>query len=170
MIKKIALLFIIIPFCAIGQENFKAVDSKVVWQHVFEDSISAQKYLKHVNTLISQENPAQLTVDYISGQSTYMNLIEDKSSLSAAFKKPAKFDFNIDFKEGKYRVTVRNIALEGISLTLYGVTDDSDFYLDKEFIRTRDAQLRKNKMAKRLLTRLDSALIKLFTYKSQDNW
>jgi hypothetical protein len=61
--------------------------------------------MKHINKSISQENPSELVEKYTSGQFTYMDLIEDKKYLSAFFKQLAKFDYPVEFKENKYRIT-----------------------------------------------------------------
>jgi hypothetical protein len=167
---KIIIFLFLFPFILIAQNNFAAVDSNVVWEQVFNDSVVATDYLKHLNISISQENPAILVNDYTSGQSTYMDLIEDKSSLSAFFRQPVKFDYRVDFKEEKYRVTIRNITFKGISITLYGVTDDTDTYLDNSLIRNRDGELRKNKMSQRIQYQLNSVFTKIFTYKTPDGW
>ena len=164
------ILLLLFPFCAIAQHEFKAVDSKIVWQQVFADSVSAQDYIKHINTTLSQQIPAQLNTDYISGQTTYMDLIDDKSSLSAFYRMPIKFDYLVEFKDHQYRVTVRNIAFKGISVSIYGVTDDADTYIDKSMIRSRDGELRKNNMSQNVLTRLDIAFKKLFTHQTVAGW
>jgi len=67
-------------------------------------------------------------------------------------------------------VTVRNIAFKGISVSIYGVTDDADTYIDKSMIRTRDGELRKNNMSQNVLTRLDIAFKKLFTHQTVAGW
>jgi hypothetical protein len=64
-------------------------------------------------------------------------------NLSAFFKQPARFDYRVEFKENRYRATARNIVFKRIAVTLYGVTDDADTYLDNPIIRNRDGELLK---------------------------
>lgn len=63
-------MLFLLPFCAIAQHNFSAVDSNVVWQLVFNDTLSAVDYMKHINKNISQEHPVGLIERYTSGQFT----------------------------------------------------------------------------------------------------
>jgi len=167
---KLFLILFLFPIFVFSQDNFQAVDGNVVWQRVYKDSVSSQQYIKHLNTTLSQEVPCKLVADYTSGQTTYMDILEDKSSLSAFYKKAVKFSYVVDFQEGKYRVTVKNIAFEGIEVSIYGVNDSSDTYLDASLIRSRDGELRKNNMAQHILQRLDTSFTDLFAYKDQAGW
>jgi hypothetical protein len=169
MIKKLFFLFLL-PSFIFAQNNFSAIDSNVVWQKVFNENVSASNYIAYLNKSISQENPAILLDQYTTGQSTYMDLIEDKKYLSSFFKQPAKFDYQVDFKDDRYRVTVRNIAFKGIAITLYGVTNDADTYLDESLIRNRDGKLRKNNVSQKVQTQLNLVFTKIFTYSAPKDW
>jgi len=167
---KTIYLLLVLPFCLAAQHNFEAIDNNVIWEQIFEDTVSTKDLIVQINKNISQKNSAILEDKNTYGQSTYMDLIKDKKSLSAFFKQQARFGYSVEFKENKYRVTVRNIAFKGIAISLYGVTNDSDTYLDASLIRSRDGQLRKNKMSNKVLNQLNIAFTKIFTYKAEKDW
>ena len=125
--KKILFLSIfIVNFCFGQTENFIFSDSQVQWQKVYEtsksfDSLKAiikeknnLKILEQTDTSISGEIN-NLTMNYRKAGFTYMGtpMILNETNKYSGY-------FSIDFKEGRYRATVRNVSSEGMTVTTYG--------------------------------------------------
>lgn len=164
------ILLLLLPFCAVAQHDFKAIDNKVEWSHIFKQDISIEAMTQHLHTSFNHLNDLIITDNSIQGTTDYMPLITNTEYLSAGFSQPIKINYRIDFKEGRYKVTVNNIVFKGIIITISGVGDQSDLYADTALIRTRDGELRKNKQAQKVFTRLHDAFIKEFTYKAPEKW
>lgn len=167
--KKI-ILILLLPFCAIAQHSFEANDNHVEWKQIFKDTVKVDLMQSHLQSVFNHEGNIIVSDQVINGTTEFMPIVTDLSDLSPAFRQPLKLNYKIEFKEGRYRVFVNNITFKGIPITIYGVTNYDHYYADTTLIRTRDGELRKNKQAQRILTRMHDAFIKLFTYKAPDKW
>lgn len=125
--KKLFLLSVFIFGLSYGQaENFIINNSQVQWQKVYEtakpfDEVKMLFKEKNNIVIIEQtENSVSgeiknLTMNYKKAGFTYMGtpiILNETNKYSGFFK--------IDFKDGRYRATVRNLTSEGMNMTLYG--------------------------------------------------
>ena len=106
--KKLIILFFavfIANLChAQDSMNFKIIDGEVVWQKVYESKDSINQIIKRLNVLTAIIK--DLDADYkgagFSRGMAPMFLISDKITGSVT----------IDFKDGKYRATIKHMKME----------------------------------------------------------
>lgn len=115
--KHFIIFLLLLPCLYLAQkENFTSVNRQIQWQKVYETSFSQNEILSIIKnsgkfTNIFTDNDSltgsfsDLMADYKGAGSTTMGttIYVQNSSINANFK--------IDFKEGKYRVTITNILL-----------------------------------------------------------
>lgn len=125
--KKLFLFFVLFSGLAFAQmENFVIDNSQVSWQKVYETNKNFEEIvesLKRRNNLIIKEKNensldgeiSNLIMDYKKAGHTYMGtpIILNETNKYKGF-------FKLEFKEGKYRATVRNVSSEGMTVTMYG--------------------------------------------------
>lgn len=125
--RKIILLFVLISGLSFGQmENYVINDGQVQWQKVYETDKTFDEILKGVrnknNIKITEQNENTiagefkgLIMNYRKAGLTYMGtpiVLNETNKYYGLFK--------IEFKDGKYRATIRNVASEGMTMTMYG--------------------------------------------------
>lgn len=176
--KKIFLLFVLISGFTFAQiENFVFDGSQVSWQKVYETDKSFEELiesLKNRNSLIIKEKNensiegeiSNLIMDYRKAGFSRMGtpfVLNDDNKYSGYFK--------IEFKDGKYRASARNITSKGASLTLYsgglGMGSNMDTSLEKMALNNR-GEVRKAfpKLAGKII---DTTFINLFDFtKTED--
>lgn len=125
--KNITLLLIFISSFAFGQtENFVITNGQVQWQKVYETTTTFDEILKVVknknNIKITEQTENTISgefkgliMNYRKAGHTYMGtpiVLNETNKYYGLFK--------IEFKDGKYRATIRNVASEGMTMTIYG--------------------------------------------------
>lgn len=148
IMKKVLLLFIFfISFSkAFSQDNFVALDNKLVWETVFinnEPNI-AGILQKHSKFKITEGKDGIYT-----GKAAKMS--SNCDSQSKALNHEYDFDFEIEVSEGKYRVTITNIVFKG-----KGGAKAEKFFLEK-------GEVKSTKAVEADLTCLDTYFTKLFS-------
>ncbi|SIS30633.1 hypothetical protein SAMN05421639_101979 [Chryseobacterium shigense] len=125
--KKIFLLFVLISGFTFAQiENFVVEGSQVSWQKVYETEKSFEEIIETLKTrnslIIKEKNEnsiegeiSNLIMDYRKAGHTYMGtpIILNETNKYKGF-------FKVEFKDGKYRATIRNVSSEGMTVTMYG--------------------------------------------------
>lgn len=156
------LLLVLLPFCAIAQHSIKSIDSSFTWQHTYTDSINAADmydFLKVKGQFLDCNYDGKI----IYGNSEFSDLIKDHSKLAIYARYDVRFTYIIDFKEDMYRVKLTDFKLDDN-------IDKEDLPINDLLIKTKDGSLRTAKIHQRYYQRLHDALIKLFTYKKEENW
>jgi len=123
--KKIYVLFILFSISVSGQmENFIVENSQVSWRKIYSTSNTQEEII----ALIKKRNNLLITEikkDIIEGQVSNLVMDHKKAGYSQlgtpeALSNDVRFSgfFNIEFKEGRYRVTARSITSQGGDYTL----------------------------------------------------
>lgn len=125
--RKLILLFVLISGLSFGQiENYVINDGQVQWQKIYETNKTFDEILKAVknknNIKITEQSENAITgefkgliMNYKKAGHTYMGtpiVLNETNKYYGLFK--------IEFKDGKYRATIRNVASEGMTMTMYG--------------------------------------------------
>ena len=172
--KKIFLLFIITSNSMFCQKyidtlyNFKATEGSIVWQKVFEND---QKELKKVfkQNILNKTKATNLmeletSISY-NIESDLINIKKHGGSLlfSAFFiQEENNYFVNIDFKDQKYRVTIRNFTSSATSATVKISLED--YILSKN-------KMKNNKFNKKNLKIYDDYFTDKFTITNKkENW
>lgn len=182
--KKLFLLLILVSGFTFAQiENFVIDGSQVSWQKVYETDNGFEEIiesLKNRNNLIIKEKNessiegeiSNLIMDYRKAGFSRMGtpfVLNDDNKYSGYFK--------IEFKDGKYRASARNITSKGASLTLYsgglGMGSNLDTSLEQMALNNK-GEIRKSfpKVAGKII---DATFINLFDFTKKkdvkkDEW
>jgi hypothetical protein len=167
---KKTILLMLLPYMALAQHDFKAANNAITWTHIFTQEVNAADYASYLLKELPHATPQTINGDLINGTTAFAPILLDRKGLPAAYTNEVRFNYTVALKDGRYRVQVNNIAYKGIVITLWGVTEDSDTYIDRTLIRTRDGELRKNSTTAEILQRLHDAFIEKFTYKKPEGW
>lgn len=111
-------------------------------------------------------------MDYKGAGNTYMGtpIYLNENNIYSA-------NFNLEHKEGKYRVTISNIKLKGLKTTVlsggFGLSDDGIEYLES-YALTNDKEKIKNRFQGRESKIIDWSFTQLFDITkyqiADDNW
>lgn len=126
--KKLVLL--LISFSIYGQNpNFKIEDNLIKWQYVYNDSLNIHILKSNVNL--------EFITDF-SGKLKRNNFNDEKLN-------DQTFEFIIEKKENKYRVTIFNIHFipTQMAFSISGVTS-----MPRDIIRIEETLLKNNKIKK----------------------
>lgn len=181
--RKLFLLFVLISGLSFGQmENYVIQDGQVQWQKVFETTktfdevFAAVKNKNNIKITEQNENTIAgefkgLIMNYRKAGHTYMGtpiVLNESSKYYGLFK--------IEYKDGKYRATIRNVASEGMTMTLYtsglGLGSDLDTTLEAMALNKK-GEVRKGfpKVAGKII---DVTFIDLMDFTkteiTNDNW
>jgi hypothetical protein len=147
--------------------NFKVDTGNIIWQKVFETNKLKQvkEFLKSnefTNTLTEVNNS-------FTGRTT-----NTKKRLVKNTPYYANFGFDgfctIDFKENKYRVTLKDIVFDGPTITVAGIQKKQNYPLQLQVIK-KDKIYNKKKVVK-VLTALNTLLLNKFTLQNtkKEDW
>jgi hypothetical protein len=138
------------------ETNFTLEDGVIFWQKVFKGNSDNVQHPKLINNKAENCNTGKC-------KSASMFLFEDFS-----------FNYKIENKENRFRVTIQNIRFNNsVQLDLGGVvTDVKSNSLGDFVIRSKDGKLRKNKAVQKALECLNNYFIEIFTPKppKKDDW
>lgn len=176
--KKLLFIFVLASGLMFGQmENFVIDGSQVSWQKVydtdktFDEVVSSIKNRNNIIVKVEKENYIEgeisnLIMDYRKAGFSRMGtpfVLNDDNKYSGYFK--------IEFKDGKYRASARNITSKGANLTLYsgglGMGSNMDTSLEKMALNNR-GEVRKvfPKLAGKII---DTTFINLFDFTKKDD-
>lgn len=148
-------------------QNFKIEKGNIIWQKVFKSNKidKVKSFLKSnefTNTLKEENNS-------FSGRTT-----NTKKRLVKNSPYYATFGFDgfctIDFKEDKYRVTLKDIVFDGPTITVLGVQQKQDYPLQLQVIK--NTKIKNRKKVIKVLTTLNTLLINNFTLQTtkKEDW
>ncbi|SHH89603.1 hypothetical protein SAMN05421866_4175 [Chryseobacterium oranimense] len=187
MNKIITLVIIFVTTVIYSQEKaFTIVNKQVSWQKIYESTKSALEIKKILMT--------NGKIKFNNNESDNNNLSGDISDFIMDFKgagytrmgtpnylsNSSKFsgNFKMEFKEGKYRVSISNIKFKGDSWSLYsggiGVSSNGDDNLES-FALTKDREYFKGQFQGRSSSIIDHSFSDLFDVskydiKNDENW
>lgn len=167
--KNIVIMLLFSTICAAQTHDFKIENNQVIWSRVFTDTVSVQAMSNHILKYFPHTRSQNITPNSIAGTTDYADLIADKKGFNGFWKQPVKFNYIVDFKQGKYRVLINNITFKSLEVSIYGVTNSSDSMLDDSFIRN-DGTFRNNKMYEKILNELHKTFMQRFTYNTDSDW
>ena len=157
--KNLLLILIFLPEIAVSQEHsFKAVDRYVIWQKVFEGLADQIHHPK-----LKDGSVSKLSFRHCPGTSIFMR--DDIS-----------FEYQIEKKEDRFRVTIKNISFENsVQISLGNVfTDSKSTNFEDYAIRHRKNELRDGFTHQKNYKCLEELFTKIFTPKettiSNDDW
>lgn len=169
--KKLVLLLLFITSGMFAQksENFRIENSKVIWEHVYTSNLSQQE----IKEILSKDAVLSPITSNFTGTT---NPVDPNCEESQAIFMYGQLQYfaSIDFKEGKYRVTVSGIQIiPSNTISLYGVESSSNPSPYEGFIikNSRDA-FRTNNMAQNSLSCLNNYFLTTFEFKetSKKDW
>lgn len=145
---KLLLLFLFIGSLVFSQEHsFSIENGFVVWQKVFQGS-SDQIW----NPKLKDGHASQFKIDRCSRTSSYMYF-------------EMNFDYKIESKEDRYRITITNI--EFIDVLQHALAKESanpfTTHFEELIIRNKDGKFREGGIHQRNLKCLDDYFTKIFT-------
>jgi hypothetical protein len=155
------LIFLLSPFFAIAQNDFKVEKEQVIWQKVFDNNVSSNDFDKSFKTRTLFLN-SQFSDNQIYGITEPKTLIKYDWSMPIYASYLTYFTYRVEFKENRYRVTVNDI-------TQVVTTDKTETTLTG-FILKKDQTLRTGRNHQKFLLKLHEALDKEFTYKPESKW
>lgn len=152
------VLLLISTFAFSQDHSFTIQNDYVVWQKVFDGS-SDQIF----NPKLKDGQALNFEINRCKGTSSYMYF-------------DVNFDYQIEDKEGRYRITVTNItftdAIQHVLLKTSANPIKTDF--EDYIIRNKDGEFRKGNIHQTNLKCLDDFLTKTFSPKEttilDDNW
>ena len=181
MIKRLTLTLtlLIAAFGALAQEapntaasNFSVVNNSIVWQKVFTSSLTYNELLKSV--IASGVFEKIDTIGHqIAGQSKQFDMDYKGAGFSSSpiYIRDSHFRWHttIECKDGRYRVTVRNIEMEQSYSNPMFKQGQKD-YLDNLFVKNGQIKGSLGSWPKSDKI-IDYTFTKLFTFTKQtDNW
>lgn len=133
-----SLLTLIITFLCIhsfAQENFKIDNGSLIWQKVYETTLSTEAIVKQLKSDGNIKN-IDFTDNLLTGEldipANYKNAGYSEMSIPMYIPRNNIVCFvTIDFKDGRYRATLKNIKLKATMedpLTKIGETSNLDSY------------------------------------------
>jgi len=152
-----------------NSENFSIENSKVIWEHVYSANISQEE----IKEILSKDAILSPIATNFTGTT---NPVDPNCQESQAIFMYGQLQYfaTIDFKEGKYRVTVSGIQIiPSNTISLYGVESTTNPSAYESFIikNSRD-DFRGNNMAQNSLNCLNNYFLTTFEFKEtlKEDW
>ena len=181
--RNLIFVFTLFSVCVLEQtENFFINGSEVYWQKIFE----SKKDFNEIKEIIKEKNNVKITevtenkingelnnftMNYKKAGYSYMStpiILNESNKYSA--------NFTIEFKDNKYRVTVRNVSSKGIDMYSFsgGLGISSNVSTTLEELALKKGQF-KNQFIKTTSKIIDVTFIDKFDVeniqlKENDNW
>ena len=157
---KLLLLFLLIGSFTFSQEHsFKLQDRSVIWQKVFDGSADQILHPK-----LKDGHVSKLTFQHCPGTSIFM-------------REDIHFDYKIESKDNRFRVTINNIFFENsVQINLGSVsTDIKSTNFEDYVVRHKKNELRDGFTHRKNYTCLEDLFTKIFTPTEEpeifdDNW
>lgn len=172
--KKITLILILLTSTIYSQKyidtlyNFKAIEGSIIWQKVFENEEKELQQAFKQNVLNKTKTTNLIELETSISYNIEKDIINIKkyggSSLFSAFfiQEENNYFVNIDFKDQKYRVTIRNFTSSTTSATL-------KINLEQYILRKK--KMKNNKFNKKNLKIYDDYFTDKFTINTKkDDW
>lgn len=139
--------------------NFKFEDGKVYWQKIFEhpieDSTAVREYFDN-NPIFTKNNNGYTAKAALSEYSTQSNM-----NIPFILHSPADMVFYVQYKEGKYRVTLTNCAWTGKAGTTGMIAMMQDVTLSLNDLASKSGKFKSGCKSTNI------CLLNLFDYKTK---
>lgn len=180
--KRILILFLIIPFFGIGQDskteylNFKLTDNKdIIWQKVYQTESSLEEL---ESFLLRNDFTSNLKLkdSVFVGRSGKSELSNKKNVAIAAHQKYDLF-IKIEFKKNRYRVTLTDLEFDATESTvtsgMISIGSAIEYDLNDVSVREKHHEIRGNKYVRQMLATFDNDFNKHFIIhkvKEGESW
>ncbi len=161
------ILFIFISAGAFGQEHFNIENNQIVWQKVYETELNKED----ITQLLKKDPELSSIAESLTGTSNPLKL-DCEQTQPIFMQDQIQYFTAIDFKEGRYRVTIKKIELlPSNSVSLYGVETSNNPVPYEDFQVKKNGDLRTGKMLQNSRECLENYFQKKFNFKkSSDDW
>lgn len=181
--KRILLLIFIFScinftFASPAENNFSIKDGKLVWQKVFDTELTKNELFRYFAyngafEVIKEEDSTLL----LQHKKAVLNFKPYKGAVIMAMHSPATAQAVIQYKDGKYRVTVTDVIYHSdLSVSLRGVSTNSNtqYSLDEIAYNFKKQEYRSSFKSRGYAEMMNNIFIDLFTIgelsHSDDNW
>lgn len=159
------LLLLLLSFNCYSQdiaENFTVKKNIITWSKVYEFKDDPIPFLK--------QNLALKFDEKNSGAAQDLNL--RCKSISIYARENFKFNFLIEIKDGKYKVTASNFVFSNsFNINLSGISsNETPSTIEKYELRNKDNTIRTNSQSKTNINCLNDYLSELFQIKPTKEW
>ncbi|KGO88566.1 hypothetical protein Q765_01270 [Flavobacterium rivuli WB 3.3-2 = DSM 21788] len=128
------VLFLLSVTCFAQETNFLVSDSKVVWENVF---ISSETNIPNVIARHSRLKITSSADNIYKGKG--IDVRNTCPGTSDFFKDDLSFDFEIELRDGKYRVTITNMVYSKKIKKQKTVTPAEKYFLTDDALKTGEA-------------------------------
>ncbi|MGM1056053.1 MAG: hypothetical protein ACQEWG_09225 [Bacteroidota bacterium] len=159
--------FLLISAGAFGQQNFTTENNEVVWQKIYESELSKDD----IKEIIEKDPVLTSVAENFIGVSVPVKL-DCEQTQPIFMRDQIQYFTSIDFKEGRYRVTVSKIELlPSTTASLYGVETTNNPVPYNDYQVKKNGELRTGKMLQNSRECLNKYLQEKFNFKkSSDDW
>jgi hypothetical protein len=150
MKKILLLIFIFIGIQGYCQEqNFKVDNGTLNWSHVYQDSLSADAVYKNLRVKLNhdeftfQENEIQFTVNFTTEDLKPYGYTRSKYPV---FINEGYIKGFVEFKENRYKTTIKSIHVKNVLGSIYSDSDDYNninHYFIKKGVLTQRKSMQK---------------------------
>ena len=161
------IFFLLVSAGAFGQHNFITENNEIIWQGVYQSELSKED----IKDLIKKDPVLTTIAEDFVGVSVPVDLDCDQTQ-PIFMRNQIQFFTAIDFKEGKYRVTVSKIELlPSTTASLYGVETTNNPIPYEDYQVKKNGELRTGKMLQNSRECLNKYLQEKFSLKEpSDDW
>jgi hypothetical protein len=152
------IILLLITITAQAQ-HIEVVNNKLQWQKVYNTDLSQEEVLKALYLKgVKSQNSAQLMVNFTT---TDLEPYGFKSSKFATYiQLGGNYTATLEFKQGKYRVTVNNIMVRNLL--------NEEIHLDISEFMVRRGQLRTGKSHQKVKQLLEAYFTEFFKVTTND--
>lgn len=181
MRKYLLLTLMIVSGVVFGQvDNFSIDNGNISWQNIYESNTDVISTLKQNPKLKIAEESENQIIGYVEDF-----LMDYKGAGYTRMSAPAymnenyrfSFDYKIDIKDGRYRVSIINIRSKGLSMNLYfgglGMGDNGQSTLEAYALKSNKTEF-VNTFKKNVSKIMNYSFLNLFDVSKysvkNDNW
>lgn len=164
----LTLLFTAIAINAFAQENFLVENGDLVWQKVFEATPSPSQLAAQLSNVSELDNTINGELTDI--EANYAAQGYRRMQISIYMTNPYSANVQVELKDDRYRVTVRNIRFVDLESTSY--RNATKQYTPVSFLLVNGNSLKSSKTAQRSYDILNGDFLRRFDIgkKANDNW
>jgi hypothetical protein len=172
--KNILLILFIIPVTLIAQSsdiNFKLIDGNIAWQKVYDNPVDINTYFAKIKSTSSINN-VELSNEVIFGEINQLSHEYKQAGLKWASTAIyvsgmlTNAKFRVEFKDGRYRVTVSDIRMIQRNVNQLTLTSSNEIALQNIEVKNNEV---KPKFLQKEGKAYDYSFNKIFEYKSEED-
>lgn len=171
--KKLIIIFLL-PLVSFSQ-HFKVENNIVLWQKVYTDSTNLQSIKNYLITHSDSFKEVKENNDKLLFLKEFESLqLKPYGYKAMSFPtymgNNGSFSGYIEFKDGKYRVTINNLMVKTIRIVALEVTDQYDEDNISTYILDENGNINYSKSNTKALKVFDTYFTQLFTIKEKEDW